>query len=221
MPRRRRAGTAGIVHHVMNRANRRDVIFFNDLDFAAFERVLFQAKSRFQIPLFGFVVMPNHWHLIVQPTEDHQLSQFMHWLTMTHTQRWHRDHGTSGSGSLYQGRYKALPVQSERYFLTLARYVERNPVRAGLVDRAENWNWSSAWHVFNLCDQGRLDGWPLTRPVNWFDLVNEPQHQIDLSKVREAITRSRPLGEARWVRTTAGKFGLERTIRPQGRPCKK
>jgi putative transposase len=221
MPRRERVGAAGIVHHVMNRANRRDVIFFNDLDFAAFERVLFQAKCRFQMPLFGFAIMKNHWHLVVQPAAEGQLSRFMHWLTMTHTQRWHRDHGTSGSGALYQGRYKALPVQSDRHFLTVMRYVERNPVRARLVDRAEDWPWSSAWHMFNNCDHGRLDQWPLPRPVSWFDFVNEPQNQIDLSKVREAITRSAPLGNTRWVRAMAAKLGVGHTIRPQGRPRKK
>jgi putative transposase len=205
----------------MNRANRRDVIFFNDLDFAAFERVLFEAKSRFAMPLLAFVVMRNHWHLIVQPTADAQLSQFMHWLTMTHTQRWHRDHGTSGSGSLYQGRYKALPVQSDRHFFTVLRYVECNPVRARLVDRAEDWTWSSAWHAFNNCDQGRLDDWPLPRPVNWFELLRESQKQTELTEVREAITRSTPLGNARWVRAAAVMFGVERTLRPQGRPGKK
>jgi REP-associated tyrosine transposase len=205
----------------MNRANRRDVIFWNDLDFAAFERVLFQAKSRFEMPLFDFVIMSNHWHLVVRPTAERQLSRFMHWLTMTHTQRWHCAHGTSGTGALYQGRYKALPVQSDRHFLTVAKYVERNPVRASLVDRVEDWRWSSAWHVFNNCDQGRLDDWPLTRPDRWSDLVNEPQNQIDLSKVREAITRSAPIGNARWTRAMVAELGLIRTIRPQGRPRKK
>ena len=87
--------------------------------------------------------MPNHFHLVVRPSGDGDLSRFMRWLTMTHTQRWHAHHHSAGSGHLYQGRFKSFPVQSDEHFYTVCRYVERNALRAGLVERAEQWRWGS------------------------------------------------------------------------------
>ena len=221
MPRRQRKGTAGVPHHVLNRASRRDCLFVDADDYRAFIRVLAEAKQRVDIRLLAFSVMPNHWHLIVWPNLDQQLSRFMHWLTLTHTQRWHATHATTGTGPHYQGRYKAIPIQCNQHFLTVARYVERNPVRAGLVDKAQDWQWGSAWHRFNNCDVDLLDTWPVETPRDWLSVVNQPQNQIHLSAVRDAITHGRPFGDPRWTRDTAAAFNLGSTFRPQGRPCKK
>ena len=87
--------------------------------------------------------MPNHFHLVVEPTVDGQLSVFMQLLLGTHALRWNVFRKRSGQGAVYQGRFKAFPVQDDRHFLTVCRYVERNPVRAGLVSRPESWAWSS------------------------------------------------------------------------------
>src|SRR5580658_3294321 len=89
--------------------------------------------------------MPNHWHLVLKPHEDRELSLFVGWLTLTHTQRWHAHRRDAGSGHVYQGRFKSFPVQADRHFLTVARYVERNPLRANLVASAADWRWSSLW----------------------------------------------------------------------------
>ncbi|HUG92188.1 MAG TPA: hypothetical protein VML55_15210, partial [Planctomycetaceae bacterium] len=83
--------------------------------------------------------MPNHWHLVVWPAGDGDLSEYMRWLTVTHTQRWHAAHHTSGTGALYQGRFKS------EHFLTVCRYVERNALRANLAGSAEAWRWGSLW----------------------------------------------------------------------------
>uniref|UniRef100_UPI00196B28C2 transposase n=1 Tax=Aquisphaera insulae TaxID=2712864 RepID=UPI00196B28C2 len=94
-----------------------------------------QALARYQMRLLAYCLMPNHFHLLVWPREAGDLSDFMRWLTMTHTQRWHAYHRTVGTGHLYQGRYKSFPVQSVEHFLTVCHYVERNALRAGLVER--------------------------------------------------------------------------------------
>ena len=221
MPRRRRTGTAGIPHHVLNRASRRDRLFVYSEDYRVFVQVLAEAKQRLNMRLLAFSVMPNHWHLIVWPSADKQLSQFMHWLTLTHTQRWHTMHATSGTGPLYQGRYKAIPIQSDHHFLTVARYVERNPVRAGLVDRVQDWPWCSAWHRSNNCNMDLLDTWPVEASSDWLSVVNEPQNQVHLSAVREAIGRSAPFGDAGWTQDIAEALDLAHTLQRPGRPCKK
>ena len=113
MPRRRRIGSVGIIFHVLNRSAKRIPLFESPSDYAAFEQLLFDARERVPLKLYSYCVMPNHWHLIVCPTADGNLSRFMHWLTVTHAQRWHAFRSTSGTGGVYQGRFKAIPIQSD------------------------------------------------------------------------------------------------------------
>ena len=145
MPRPPRAAEGGLVYHALNRANARLAIFEADEDYAAFERVLAEAVARYDMPLLAYCLMPNHFHLLLWPHADGDLSNFMRWLTMTHTQRWHGHRRTAGAGHLYQGRFKSFPVQSDEHFLTVCRYVERNALNASAVDRAEDWRWGSLW----------------------------------------------------------------------------
>ena len=101
-------------------------IFKNDADFEAFENVLAEAVERTGMRLLAYCVLPNHWHLVVWPRHDGELSEFVGWLTLTHTQRWHAFLQSSGSGHLYQGRFKSFPVEDDSHFFAMARYVERN-----------------------------------------------------------------------------------------------
>jgi putative transposase len=134
-----------MVYHVLNRANGRQTLFTQEADYTAFERVLAEAVQRVDMRLLAYCIMPNHWHLVLWPRGDGDVSRCIGWLTLTHTQRWHAYHHTTGAGHLYQGRFKSFPVQTDAHFLTVCRYVERNPVRAGLVLRAECWRWGSLW----------------------------------------------------------------------------
>ena len=133
----------GYVYHVLNRANGRLRIFRKRGDFLGFENILAEGVERFDMRICGYCIMSNHWHLVLWPREDGDLSAFMRWITQTHTQRYHGSHGTVGIGHLYQGRYKSFPVQDQAYYLTVLRYVEANPLRAGLVEKADAWPWSS------------------------------------------------------------------------------
>ncbi len=145
MSRPPRAAEGGLVYHALNRANARLPIFGDEDDYAAFERTIGEAVTRYDMRLLAYCVMPNHFHLVVWPRQDGDLSQFMRWLTMTHTQRWDAHRHSAGTGHLYQGRFKSFPVQDDGHFLTVCRYVERNALRAGLVERAERWRWCSLW----------------------------------------------------------------------------
>jgi len=101
--------------------------------------------------------------LLLWPRADGELSETMRWLTVTHTQRWHAHRNSAGTGPVYQGRFKSFPVQSDEHFLSVARYVERNAVRAHLVKRAEEWRWSSLWQWQNPGSPlgERLARWPV------------------------------------------------------------
>jgi putative transposase len=181
MGRPKRAADGGLVYHVLNRANARMTIFEKAEDYAAFERVLEEAVQRTKMRLLAYCVLPNHWHLVVWPEEDGALSRFVGWLTLTHTQRWHAHRHSTGSGHVYQGRFKSFPVQDDAHFFTVCRYVERNALRANLVRRAEAWPWGSLhrWTQGHAKEKSLLAAWPLRRLANWVELVNTPQTEAE------------------------------------------
>ncbi|MFN3166734.1 MAG: transposase [Phycisphaeraceae bacterium] len=144
MPRAKRVTPGGYVYHVLNRGVGRMTIFNKPEDYRAFTRVLVETCERVPgVELLAYCLMPNHWHLLLRPRRGGDLSEFMRLLTVTHTQRYHAHYRTAGTGPVYHGRFKSFPIEDEAYFLAAARYVERNALRAGLVERAEDWLWSS------------------------------------------------------------------------------
>jgi putative transposase len=220
MPRTARYAPAGLVYHALNRAVAKLPLFKKAADYAAFERVIEEAHERFPIGILAYCVMPNHWHFVLRPDEDGKLTDFLRWLTHTHTMRWHAHFHTVGTGHLYQGRFKAFPVEDDEHFYTVVRYVERNALRAKLVDRAEQWRWSSLWRRESGDSESRvlLARWPLPCPRNWVTLVNTPQTEAELDAMRTAIRRGSPFGGDAWQRRMAKRLNLESTLRPRGRP---
>ena len=166
--------------------------------------------------------MPNHWHLVVWPQEDGELSRFTGWLTLTHTQRWHAHRQSTGSGHVYQGRFKSFPVQDDDHFYTVCRYVERNALRANLVKRAEDWRWGSLyrWKPGATKEKSLLTAWPLPRRPGWVEHVNAPHTEAELSALRRSVQRGCPFGESSWGDRMVRRLGLESTLRPRGRPKK-
>jgi putative transposase len=223
MGRPKRAADGGLVYHVLNRANARMTIFEHDGDYEAFEQVLQEAVDRTKTRLLAYCVMPNHWHLVVWPKKDGELSKFTGWMTLTHTQRWHAYRQSTGSGHLYQGRFKSFPVQDDDHFLTVCRYVERNALRANLVQRAEDWRWSSLhrWLSASPKEKSLLTSWPLARRPGWIEYVNTPLTEAELAAVRRSVLRGCPFGNEPWSGRMVRKLGLHSTLRPQGRPKKR
>jgi putative transposase len=137
MPRTARASVGGICYHVLNRGNGRQQVFFKDGDYAAFLKALTHACEQIPMRVLAYCLMPNHFHLVRWPREDGDLSAWMHWLANAHVRRYHQHY--KGSGHLWQGRFKAFPIEQDEHLLTVIRYVERNPLRAALVESVEQW----------------------------------------------------------------------------------
>jgi len=167
MPRRPRRGCGQLVFHALNRAVQNTIIFQRPDEYAEFLGLVREATDRFAVRVLTSAVMPNHWHLVVCPTTDHGLSASMHRLGARHAQLWRDRQGSRGRGAVYQSRFKAIGVQSDGHFLRLCRYVERNPIRAGLVAKAEDWPWSSASPMALSPDRPVLSAWPVSKPADW------------------------------------------------------
>jgi putative transposase len=222
MGRALRAAAGGMVYHVLNRANGRLPLFEKEGDYEAFTRVLAEAGDYCDVPLLAYCVMPNHWHLVVRPRGDGDLSRFVGWLTLTHTQRYHAHYHAVGLGHLYQGRFKSFPVEEDEHLLVVLRYVERNPLRAGLVQRAEDWRWGSLWRRERGAAAARpaLAAWPVAAPRGWVRRVNAAQTADEEEALRRCVRRGTPFGVASWVEAAVKRLGLETTLRPRGRPKK-
>ena len=184
MPRAPRTYDDDAVLHVINRGNDRRRLFAGERDYAAFLGLMAWARARTNLRLVAYVVMPNHWHLVAWPRTPAELSQFMRDVTGAHAAIIRTESGTKGTGHVYQDRYHAFVIDSERGYFRTLRYVEANPVRAGLVVHAQQWRWSSLHerlHDRRLITDGPA---PLPRPVDWVGLVNVGLTPEEMSALR-------------------------------------
>ena len=197
-------------------------LFCKSGDYEAFEGVLAEGLERYPVELLTYCLMPNHWHLVVRPNTDESLGRWMGWVGVTHVRRHHEHYHSRGGGHLYQGRFKSFPVAEDDYLLALCRYVEANPRRGGLVERAEQWRWSGLGRRMHGSgsDDLPLSPWPVERPRNWLAWVNRELKEEQIEGIRACVERGRPLGPEDWVRRTAERLGLGFTLRGPGRPRK-
>jgi REP-associated tyrosine transposase len=212
-----------MVFPVLNRGNDRREIFEDSGDYEAFLRVARATQERIAMRILAYCLMPNHWHLLLWPFAEGDLGVFMQRLTTTHVRRWHLHRQSVGRGHLYQGTYKSFPVQEDDHFYTVARYVERNGLRANLAKKAEKWRWGSLAQRLGLQgvdESPELSNWPLVQPRDWLAFVNEPHTDRELESIRLSVSRGRPFGADKWQTRVAKRLGLEFTLQPRGRPRK-
>ena len=192
MPNRPTRGSGGCIYHVMNRATRGQGLFHDDDAYLLFLRTLREARELIPMRLLAYCLMPNHWHLLLWPAADGELPLFMKWLSMTHARRLHRACGSEGKGAVYQGRFKSVLVYGESAFYRVARYVERNPVRAGFVNGAASWRWSSASgdRAYRLA----IARWPVAKPTDWIRFIDGGEPAEELDELRQRLKRRLAIG---------------------------
>lgn len=225
MARRPRLTVPSLPHHIIQRGNNRQPIFFTDADYRVFLRYLAKAKERYPCRLYAYVLMTNHVHLLVEPLASEHLSLFMQSVGRRYVRYvnevYHR------SGTLWEGRFKSAVVSSDTYLLACSRYIELNPVRAHLAPRPETYPWSSVhFHTQGtpnpLLDedpaylslgetagqrQGAYRGW-LTAGV--------PDHEW--TAIREATQKGLLIGPEKFQREIEAVVGRQLIGEQRGRP---
>jgi putative transposase len=227
MPRLTRPIADGLLYHALNRGNNRATVFSGPDDFRAFLRALGQTQRRYPFRLYGYCLMTNHFHLLLSPEPGQSVNRILQSLTVAHTWSYHRSHGSSGH--VWQDRFKSPLVQDDAHALTVLRYVEANPLRAGMVADLADYPWSSyAAHGRGQADAllSPLPSWLAAgaadreRAAWWREWVHTPLTDKELSAVRQAVSSGRPFGDPDWTTRTAEACGLALSTRPRGRPRK-
>ena len=182
-------------------------------DYEAFLRVLDAAQAKHPMRILAYCLMPTHWHFVLWPEADGQLRAFLRWLTLPHSVRSQAHYHRTGSGHVYQNRFKAFAVEEDDHLLTVLRYVERNALRAGLVPAGRG-----LAMVEPGLSVGRrrhrhacLHPWPVPMPANWLAWVNESQTEAELESLRVSTNRGRPFGSENgrtgWSRNLVASHG--------------
>jgi putative transposase len=227
MGRLPRPGGEGLVYHALNRGNNGADVFTGAEDHEAFLDALARTKERYPFRLFGYCLMTNHFHLLLQPESGESISRILQSLTVAHTSRHHKRRGSAGH--VWQGRFKSPIVQDDGHLLVVLRYIEANPLRAGMVADLSEYRWSS----FPAHGLGRADPLltplpgldalgraPAERRARWRRKVLAPQNENELARIRESVRSGRPLGAPEWVAEKADQLGINLNPRPRGRPRK-
>jgi putative transposase len=215
MPRTARASAANYCYHALNRGNARARVFHDDEDYRRFVGLIAEAGLRVPMRVLAYGLLPNHFHLALWPTGDGDLGRWMHWLLTAHVGRDRRRYRSTGH--IWQGRFAAFPIQEDGHLLSVLRYIERNPLRARLVVRAEDWPWSSLPRP-GESPPSWLDPGPVPRGAEWLAWVNAPLPEPELGRLRASVARGAPFGTTAWSRQAADRLGLESSLRQPGRP---
>ena len=222
MPRLARTVFPGVPHHITQRGNRREEIFFADGDRYTYLSWLQEYTEEHQVDVLAYCLMTNHIHLVVVPNTEEGLNRVLKPLHMRYAQRINREKGWKGH--LWQGRFFSSPLD-EVYMWAAIRYVERNPVRAKMVRKAERYPWSSAAANCGLRDDGvltRNTKWrkQLDQMADWRAWLAEGEEADQLSVLRRNIDKGLPCGSERFITKLEKLTGRVLKYRPQGRPKK-
>jgi putative transposase len=205
MARRNRFAAPGLAYHIVNRGNDRKTVFRQDFDYITFIELLAGGARTFEVSIFGYCLMPNHFHLLVEPRVEGALSAFMERVTGRYACAFRRQTGTVGHGHVFQRRFWNAAIYDDLAFLSVLRYIEANPVRASLASEADLWPWTS---FTDRATRARkiLSPLPLPLPRHWSELVNAKQSEPTLGWIRSELTRTagRPPASAKMGQPPSG-----------------
>lgn len=220
MPRISRAVAVGYPHHITQRGNYRQTVFTSDEDLNKYLQLLQKYSAKYSLKIWAYCLMSNHVHYVAVPMNDYSLAKTFNALHMMYTRYFNQKSG--GNGHLWQGRFYSC-VLDEPHVYAAMRYVENNPVRAKMVDRPENYQWSSAAsHVYKHPDPVLAEGCYLTEVVkDWREYLygNADPHMT--AALIQSTKTGRPCGDEAFTGIIEGITGRRLTAMPVGRPRRK
>jgi putative transposase len=220
MPRIARSVAVDYPHHVTQRGNNRSTIFFDDEDHWFYINTLKRYSQKYKLEIWAYCLMGNHVHLLVVPKEDNSLARGIGLTNMVYTQYLNRRLGNSGR--VWQNRFFSCAVEKETYLWSVARYIERNPVKAGILEKAEEYRWSSARaHLLNRPDQ-------LLSGEQWLDEATRNDYKAFIEEdseeaekvIRQRTSSGRPLGGDEFICLLESRYGYRLKVGKKGRPKK-
>ena len=229
MQRIARGIIADIPYHVIHRGNNRQKIFFSESDYNHFLKLLYEAKQKYPCKIYSYVVMPNHFHILLESFHDPEnLAKFIKLAAQKYTQYINKNH--KRTGTLWEGRFKSSPVSNDDYLLACSRYIELNPVRAKMVRIPEEYKWSSCRFKVGGGDSFRLlDNDPLYlemgkddnhRQANYKKWLHESIPDDEWDSIRQSLNKGGVFGALNFKEKLEGLLGRSYDIRERGRPPK-
>jgi putative transposase len=221
MPRMARAIAPGFPHHVVQRGNNREEVFFNDEDRAVYLFLLKRYSDLWTTPVICYCLMPNHVHLLAKPSSGWSLQKMMQGLTLCYTQHINRKYRRTGR--LWESRFHSCIVQREAYLWAVARYIEQNPVRATLVEYPEDYPYSSARAHLGLFQDAVLgeDLFPDIQRNDYIDFLKSGVPVEQMKEIRQSARTGRPMGTEKFVAEMERSLGKRLAAMTVGRPRKK
>ena len=217
MPRMARIVIEGYPHHVTQRGNNKQKAFLDEEDYQAYLEFFERYREKHNLGVLAYCPMPNHVHISACPENTDSLAKTLRSCHMRYAQYFNKKY--KRVGHLWQCRFYSCAMEEIHLYSTV-RYIENNPVRAKLVERAGDWEWSSyAVRNGSECEFGLSDG-PLELPKNWNKLVHADIDKDEIKQLDNSIKRGAPLGNFAWAVDTAREMKLESTLKPRGRPRK-
>lgn len=207
MPRTLRPIDDGLIYHVIDRGNNRQDVFHKPEDFQAFLQALADLKQRKPFELYGYCLLNNHFHLLMRPLVGAPISRIMQSLLVSHTQRYHKHHRSGGH--VWQGRFKSPVIQNDEHLLAVLRYIEANPLRANIVERADDYRWSSyRAHGLGEADElldpvtiyDELSPYPAVRQRSLAQRVHLPMEEGAFAEIRRSSATGLPYGDDAWIK---------------------
>lgn len=205
-------------YHVINRGNGKQTIYHDTQDYSYFLHSAVYAKNAIPIDIYSYCLMPNHYHFVVRPQRSSNLSRWIHRI-MTKFNYYHQNRYTT-VGHLWQGPFKDFLIEDEYHLVNVLKYVEANPMRAGLASASAEWRWSSLSERFSARHYLLSDHFPITLPEDWKDFVDSPFDEEIMEKLHKSLKCQKPFGNDEWVKSVCLDFGLRNRTRARGRPKK-
>jgi len=220
MPRIARIVGARYPHHIVQRGNNKEKVFLDREDYLKYLSLLERYSTEKEALILTYCLMSNHVHLLIRPLEEKALSKMMQGITLCYTQYFNRKYRRTGR--LWECRYYSTVIDEDRYLRAVCRYIENNPVRVGVVRKAEDYGYSSAKaHLLGAKDALLKESpFDKTELREYREFMRMPEEKAVLEEIRRQTRLGKPIGDGGFLKALAKRLSRSLVFRPKGRPKK-